>query len=60
LWQRLVVYLLQQQAVSEFGISETWQTEIKIGYGDVESKVRILLPHTPDGDEITDRLVALN
>jgi hypothetical protein len=32
---------------------ETWQTEIKTGYGEVESKVRFPLPHTPDGDEIT-------
>ena len=30
---------------------ETWQTEIKTGYGEVESKVRFPLPHTPDGDE---------
>src|SRR5258705_3417908 len=39
---------------------ETWQTEIKTGYGEVESKVRFPLPHTPDGDEITNQLVALN
>jgi hypothetical protein len=26
----------------------------------VESKVRFPLPHTPDGDEITNQLVALN
>ena len=39
---------------------ETWQTEIKTGYGEVESKVRFPLPHTPDGDVITNQLVALN
>ena len=36
---------------------EAWQTEIKTGCGEVESKGRFPLPHTPDGGEI---LVALN
>jgi putative transposase len=39
---------------------ETWQPEVKTGYGEVESKVRFPLPHTLDGDEITNQLVALH
>src|SRR5260370_40099669 len=39
---------------------EAWQTEIKTGYGEVESKGRFPLPHTPDGGEILTKLVALN
>jgi putative transposase len=39
---------------------ETWQTEITTGYGEVESKLRFPLPHTPDGDEIFTTLVALH
>ena len=33
------------------------QPEIKTGYGEVESKVHFILPHTPDGDGITKPLV---
>jgi hypothetical protein len=39
---------------------ETWQPEVKTGYGEVESKVRFPLPHTLDGDEILPKLVALH
>jgi putative transposase len=39
---------------------ETWQPEVKTGYGEVESKVRFPLPHTLDGDEILTKLVALH
>jgi hypothetical protein len=35
---------------------ETWQTEIKPGYGEVESKVRFPLPHTLGGDEILTKI----
>jgi putative transposase len=39
---------------------ETWQHEIKTGYGEVESRVRLPLPHTLDGGEISTKLAALN
>jgi len=32
---------------------ETWQPELRSGYGEVESKVRFPLPHTLDGGEIS-------
>jgi len=35
-------------------------TEIKTGYGEVESKVRFPLPHTLDGDEILTTINALH
>jgi putative transposase len=39
---------------------ETWQYEIKTGHGEVESKVRLPLPHTLDGGAITAKRAALN
>jgi putative transposase len=39
---------------------ETWQPEMKTGYGEVESKVPFPLPPTLDGDEILTKLVALH
>jgi hypothetical protein len=39
---------------------ETWLSETKTGYGEVESKVRFPLPHTLDGGEILTKLVALH
>ena len=39
---------------------ETWQPELKTGYGEVESVLRFPLPHTLDGDEILTKLVALH
>ena len=39
---------------------ETWQPEMKTGYGEVESKVRFPLPHTLDGDEILTKINALH
>jgi putative transposase len=39
---------------------ETWQSNITTGYGEVESKLRFPLPHTPDGGEIFTVLVALH
>ena len=39
---------------------ETWQPEVKTGYGEVESKVRFPLPHTLDGDEILTKINALH
>ena len=35
---------------------ETWQPEMKTGYGEVESKVHFPLPHTLDGDEILTKI----
>jgi transposase InsO family protein len=39
---------------------ESWQTEIKTGYGEVESKVRFPLPHTPDGGYLITKEAALH
>jgi putative transposase len=39
---------------------ETWPHEIKTGYGEVESKLRFLLPHTLDGGERSTKLAELN
>ena len=39
---------------------ETWQPEMKTGYGEVESKERFPLPHTLDGDEILTKINALH
>lgn len=39
---------------------ETWQPEIRLGNGEVESKVRFPLPHTLDGGEISAKLAALH
>jgi putative transposase len=37
---------------------ETWQHQIKTAYGEVESKVRLPLPHTLDGGEKSTKLAA--
>ena len=39
---------------------EAWRTETKTGYGEMESKLRFPLPHTPDCGEISTKLVALH
>ena len=39
---------------------ESWLSETKTGYGEVESKVRFPLLHTLDGGEILTKLVALH
>jgi transposase InsO family protein len=38
---------------------ETWQHEIKTGYGEVESRVRFPLPHTFDGGYLNSKEAAL-
>jgi putative transposase len=39
---------------------ESWQTESKTGYGEVESKMRFPLPHTLDGGYLTTKEAALH
>jgi putative transposase len=39
---------------------ESWQTEIKTGYGEVESKLRFPLPHTLDGGHLITKEAALH
>jgi putative transposase len=39
---------------------ESWQTETKTGYGEVESKQRFPLPHTLDGSYLISKIAALH
>ena len=39
---------------------ESWQPETKIGYGEVESKLRSPLPHTLDGGYLISKEAALH